>query len=88
MSTRKIKKEQIIMAKNKKNIDAINLIIAKSLSSQFIEEDELHFCQDLSLSLLINEHGLTDEQSKQVLNWCLLSQRKIRNEFRNTHETK
>ena len=54
--------------------DDIILIISKSFSKQRFTEKEIELCKDLSITKLIVDHGLTDLQSSQVINWCCMQQ--------------
>ena len=67
------KKEKTIMAKN----DEITLIIAKSFSKQQLTEKEKEICCNLTISELVNNHGLNDIQSKHVMQWCAMQKANI-----------
>ena len=62
-----------------KKVD-VTLIIAKSFSNQYLDEKECELCKDLDLKNLINVYGLNDIQASKVINWCIISQRKIQNQ--------
>lgn len=61
------------MAKN----DEITLIIAKSFSKQQLTEKEKEICCNLTISELVNNHGLNDIQSKHVMQWCAMQKANI-----------
>lgn len=56
--------------------DEITLIIAKAFSRMSLTKEEIKICCELDQVSLIVEHGLNDLQSKEVLKWCSLQQRK------------
>ena len=58
--------------------DDIILIIAKSFSKAPLTEKECEDCNTLSVSSLIEEYGLTDIQASEVINWCVISNRKLK----------
>ena len=56
--------------------DEIILIIAKGISSIPLTSKELELCCELDQVSLVADHGLNELQSRQVMNWCSLQQRK------------
>lgn len=63
-------------------------IIAKCFSEQDLKLKELNMCKEFTQLYLMNEHGLTDIQANRVLNWCLISEKKLKNGFINSYDTK
>ena len=61
-----------IMAKK----DEIILIIAKGISKLPLTPKELELCCELDQVALVDDHGLNELQSSEVMNWCNLQQRK------------
>ena len=61
-----------IMAKK----DEIILIIAKGMSKLALTPKELELCCELDQVSLVVDHGLNELQSREVMNWCSLQQRK------------
>ena len=56
--------------------DEIILIIAKGISKIPLTSKELALCCELDQVSLVANHGLNELQSKEVMNWCSLQQRK------------
>lgn len=57
--------------------DDIILIIAKSFSKDPLTSEECNLSCEFTLSELITEYGLNDIQASQVINWCVISNRKL-----------
>jgi len=57
--------------------DDIILIIAKSFSKDPLTIKECECCALLTISELMVEYGLNDIQASQVMNWCVISKRKL-----------
>lgn len=55
--------------------DDIILIISKAFSKQRFLQKEIELCKDLSVLKLIVDHGLTDTQASNVINWCCMQQK-------------
>ena len=59
--------------------DDVILIIAKSFSQDPLTPEECKISCEITLSELIKDHGLNDIQASQVINWCVISNRKAQN---------
>ena len=57
--------------------DDVILIIAKSFSQDPLTPEECKLSCQITLSELIKEYGLNDIQASQVINWCVISNRKV-----------
>lgn len=53
--------------------DDIILIIAKAFGKQKFTREDTEISKTLSMTTLISEFGLTSEQAKEVIHWCVIS---------------
>jgi hypothetical protein len=63
-----------------KKQDKIDLAIGKCFANSNLNEEECELIQTISILELATKHGLNENQSNLVKNWCKMSQQRMINQ--------